>query len=226
MGRIIKTCKWWIPGLVAFSLFLPISGVYAVPISVGDYIKFSDGPGNTAGGEFIITSVDGTYSFTSFCIETNEYINFSSEFKVDSISTAAYNGGSGGGTPDPLDPKTAYLYYMFATNQLSGYDYGIPAQRIQDANSLQLAIWYLEGEITSLTDAQALAWIDEAAAAIASGNWSGLGNVRVLNISYANPGTLAQSQLVLVPEPSTLLLLGAGLLGLGLLGRKKFKAKG
>ena len=222
MGRIIKNCRWWIPGLVVLSLLLPISGVDAVPISVGDLINFSNGPGNTAGGEFIISSVNGTFDpFTSFCIETNEYINFSSEFKVDSISTAAYNGGSGGGTPDPLDPRTAYLYYMFATNQLSGYDYGDATLRIADANSLQLAIWYLEGEITTLTDAQALAWIAEAEAA----GWTDLGNVRVLNISYANPGTLAQSQLVLVPEPSTLLLLGAGLLGVGVLGRKKFRRK-
>jgi hypothetical protein len=34
-----------------------------------------------------------------------------------------------------------------------------------------------------------------------------------------------QDYLTPVPEPSTLLLLGAGLLGLGILGRKKFKAK-
>jgi hypothetical protein len=114
---------------------------------------------------------------------------------------------------------------MFATNQLSNYDYNDPTKRVLDANSLQLAFWFLENEINPIADTQALEWIKEAEAAITSGTWIGLGNVRVLNISWAATGQPAQSQLVLVPEPSTLLLLGAGLLGLGILGRKKFRTK-
>ena len=45
--------------------------------------------------------------------------------------------------------------------------------------------------------------------AVASGQWQGIGNVRVLNLSNG-AGTEAQDQLTLVPEPATSALLALG----------------
>ena len=189
---------------------------YADPISAGDIITLSDGPGTTNGGEFRVYH-NGGYQFNTFCLERNEYFSFGQNLTVVGISDKAIQGGVGP-DGDPIRPMTAYLFTQFSSGTYSLYDYG--AGRDASANAMQLAIWFIEGEwIQPLTDL-ALAFYDDAFRA----DWKNIGNVRVLNLVNASGG-LAQDQLVMVPEPSTLLLLGAGLLGLGILGRKKFRTK-
>jgi hypothetical protein len=207
--------------VLCFGLILATSTVYGDPINQGDSIWLYDREGNTGGGEFGVSKTSGGQElFRTFCLEINEYFTPGIEYKVGSITTAAVNGGSGGRNPDPLSVQTAYLYTMFRIGTLSNYNYTEgTAEHIKDANSLQRAIWYFEDEITEPnSDAQALAWITEANNA----SWNGIGDVRVINMTDAQ-GNPKQDQLVLVPEPTTLLLLGSGLIGLALFRRYRRK---
>jgi hypothetical protein len=173
-------------------------------------------------------------SFQTFCVELAEYIQQPMDVWVSTTSTTSPVDGSGshaiyGGAPpngDDLESETAYLYTRFATGILSNYDYG--TGRAAYAGTLQKTIWLLENEIGNLWDsaggftlddaqqAQANAWIAEAQNAIASGRWSGIGKVRILN-TYGVDGTkLAQDQLYF-PVPGAVLL---GIIGLGVAGWK------
>jgi hypothetical protein len=198
----------------------------AAPLTAGNEIHVLDGPGNTGGGEFTIV-VDSTTSFVSFCLQMTEYINFTSAFKVDAISTFAVSDPVlNGGDPldlyrDPLSDQTAFLYTQFRAGTLTDYSYsGFNHQA--SANSLQKAIWMFEEELPMVASNPFVMLANSA-----MGTWSGLGNVRVMNLS--RNGQEAQDQLMLVPgrditevpEPASLILFGSGVSLAGMARRRQ-----
>jgi len=185
------------------------------PVKAGDLIWIADSYGSTNGGEFIIHPPLNATAFETFCVEKTEYITLGgTKFKVGGISTSAFYGGVGA-TGDPLSPDSAYLFYKFRQGTLSNYDYGTGAARIASANSLQYALWVLEGEQASTSDTQANAWISEA-----TGKWIDTGPVRVLNLLKVDAndiptGERAQDLLCIVPVPEPVFLQFGVLSGLG-----------
>jgi hypothetical protein len=164
---------------------------------------------NGVGGQFTATPVTGfagitgqaadlgAGSFETFCLERNENFNPGGTFSY-TINTFASQGGVGGQDPvgsgqDPLDARTAYLYFNFRMGTLTGFDYG--AGRLASAGALQDAIWFIENEGGANN-----AFVALADAAVNSGAWTGLGPVRVLNLSSANH-PYAQDQLTIIPAP-------------------------
>lgn len=195
-------------GLIAF----PVSGAYALAISVGDTITFQDGLGPSPGGSFQVDS-NGQYVYNSFCLENDGYISFNTPYKVINISDTANQGGSNTNGGDPLDPRTAYLYYHYMVGDLSTLASAFDPTSSTRLGDLQKAIWYLEGEYLG---------VNNYLVALANNSgWTDIGLVRVLNIQTMTGGN-AQDQLyyAAVPEPATSLLLFCGLAGLITLRRK------
>jgi hypothetical protein len=173
---------------------------------------------------------DMTRTFQTFCLETNEYVNPPHMVEQTIVNwngtdSFAVHVESGVQVQDPIDPKTAYLYTMFATGALANpaltdatYDYEY-FERKTDAQQLQTAIWYIEDEIDSPLTGKAEIWYNEAKYAVDTGAWVGIGNVRALNLWDNNDNELKQlqDQLYLVPVPAAVLL---GILGLGIAGLK------
>lgn len=197
------------------AFFVAIVAVLGTPAFADMKITLADGLGSTDGGEFLATVV-GTSAigenavgstFSTFCVETNEGLSFGPTYTV-TIDTVAIAGGSGGPTPDPLDPRSAYLYNKWL-------DGGI-AHTPGNADALQNALWYIEqeGGVNN-------ALVAEAATAVAGAWGNTIGLIRVMNLTDAT-GALKQSLLVrAVPIPASILL---GFLGLGAAGLKLRKS--
>lgn len=179
---------------------------------------------NFSGGVFRAQSVgtpnlpDPSYpDFRTFCIETNEYVNDGATYYVR-IAKEAIHGGSGGGNPDPLDFKTAYLYYTYRTNPaalntlgvtgVGGSFTGTNAEKQIATRWLQQAMWWIEQEDGGVNN-------DLVALATAA-DWTNLGPVRVMQLWGDAKFTVPkQDMLLLIPAPVAAML---GVIGLGLVG--------
>jgi hypothetical protein len=143
---------------------------------------------------------DFSMSYATFCIEINEAIDLDTYEAI--VNTKAIAGGIGGGSPDPLDPETAWIYETY----LYGNSYGWSAQDVQ------LAIWVQEDEITSAPEYQNWTNVTDILSSAAQ-NAQGIGDVRILNLWTPVVGAKqfpVQDVLIAVPEPTTLLLLTIG----------------
>jgi hypothetical protein len=200
---------------------------WTYPLKVVDVISLSNGPGTTNGGEFkvnMVSPLSSTDIFRTFCLERNEYFTWNQHLTIKGINDYATAGGvSGGGSEDKdyLSDETRYLYYHFYKGDLSGYNYSDSIERVNSANTLQEAIWMLEGEMTLVSTNYFIDYLNKSV--VGSQGWTaGLDSVKVLNL-FKPDGSKAQDQLTMVPEPGALLSLGIVLLGLGGVTRRRFK---
>ena len=188
-------------------IVLSAGNALAVGVFIG-HVQMADSYGTTGGGEFRATAqadftvtpirtgtafegsvTPATNLFETFCVEKFETISLGSTLYSAYINTSTqasnsnYAAGAHGGFNDPLDARTAYLYSHFLGHTLTtAYDYTNSANRTNDADALQTAIWFIEQEDSTALTGKALALYTEANTAVGNGSWVGIGNVRIMNL--------------------------------------------
>ncbi|HZW11210.1 MAG TPA: hypothetical protein VFF69_15010 [Phycisphaerales bacterium] len=189
-----------------------VTGLAATAIAEPTVV-FQDGPGTTQGGIYRAFSSDHG-NFETFCLEMGEGMTFDVPFEYTIGTDIKFNGNN---TVNPLDSESAFLYTMFREDRIRDIlgKPNLPEAALADA--VQLALWNIEWD-NATNNQDALALIQAAADAIANGEWSGLGLVRVMGVW--NPGHVGeqghgkQDVLVIIPLPSAAGLATAGVLAL------------
>lgn len=227
MNNIVKILKS--TGFIGALAFVSALNSQAGTITLTDSWGGGNGLGGgefTANGDAQLTNIANLYynakakvgsGFETFCLEESQGIQLGVSYNY-AISQTTKN------VIDPLSVGSAYLYAAFSNGNLAGYNYTNLAQRSLDADTLQIAFWWLEDEVGFSYDATnkfELAVVTQfGSIAKAKADNNGLYSVAVLNITDAN-GRDRQDQIVRVPEGGvTVALLGFAVLGLAVIRRK------
>jgi hypothetical protein len=217
----------------------------AAAVGTGSIVKFADGIGEGNGGAFNGSVISGAFgawnnSFQSFCVEYNEHISLgNTPYLVGGVTNHTVNAPGAYGTyvgsepghtstQDPISASTAWLFTQFFTTNLSNPSLWGSGSQSTKNTAVQQAIWSLEGEPSGTISSLATSYKNMANTAVSSGTWSGIGNVRVLNLyskdSHGQYTVNAQDQLYMVatvPEPETYALMLAGLALVGGVARRR-----
>ncbi len=223
MRKIVST----LVSLITLFLFtaaanaLPIEGQHITYKNAGPLIRLAD-TGNGAverAGSFSWYIQESGETFSSFCLERNEYISSGSVYEVTGINDYTQSNNS---MNDPISKQTNWLMSSFSTGNLDVA--GLTQDQIE--KNMQVLVWFFEDEIKTEEfnyyagrNARVTAWYNLANTNVST--WINDDLVKVVNL-----GTGKQDQLVYglapVPEPGTMLLFGLGLIGVASLCRKKF----
>lgn len=155
-----------------------------------------------------------------------------------SVGDSVTQFGSAGLQPAPIASQTAFLYSQFLAGALSAQS-GFTVDSEADLDALQDAIWHFQGLFASMPDrrgdshaldpladestatlsARAQSFVDMANAAVSSGEWNGVGAVRVLSATAIGPNAGADQGTnfltVAVPLPGAAGLTMGSLMVLG-----------
>ena len=204
MKKLMKT-------LLGIGLGILIAvNVWALPIEIDDHLIMNTGGLTTFNMTNTNTSDDWSY-YSSFCVESSVYFTPGSEYIVKSVVDYVDINN------DYLSNKTKWLYATYMTNP-SNYN----------TDLTQSAVWWLENE----SGGYKVAWATFFKQATGLDKMNGYDftsilsdwDIKIINLTDINSNNV-QSQMVgsltPVPEPTTLILFGMGLLGIVHISNKK-----